>query len=91
MRLLDRFLTAFQETFIQDLGKEQLNKWTDYNVVEVAKKDWQIAQMVFNEVNDPDLVDFAVYNLKAAEKKYTYLLKKLHAPEESNQVHECSV
>ncbi len=47
-----------------------------YESVKIAKKEWQTAQNIFNNVSDPELVDFAIYNMEAAEKKYVYLMKR---------------
>jgi len=44
--------------------------------VERARKEWASARAYFDAVSDPELVDHAVYLLKAAERKYLYLLKK---------------
>lgn len=44
--------------------------------VERAKKDWIFAQSYFREVTDEDLIEYAAYAIKAAEKKYLYLLKQ---------------
>ncbi|MBP2645154.1 MAG: hypothetical protein H6Q75_594 [Firmicutes bacterium] len=44
--------------------------------VEQARQEWIYAQNYYNSVLDADLVDHAVYLLKAAEKKYVYLMKK---------------
>lgn len=41
-----------------------------------AHREWRFAKLFFNNVNDPDLIDFAIYNLDATEKKYIYLLKR---------------
>jgi len=46
------------------------------DAIEQARREWLSAQNYYNSVSDSDLVDHAVYLLKAAEKKYTYLLKK---------------
>jgi len=46
-------------------------------LAEKAKEDWHQAQAYFENVNDPELVDYAINNLEAAEKRYNYLLKKL--------------
>lgn len=42
-----------------------------------AKKEWQQALAYFEHVKDRELVDYAIKNLEAAEKRYNYLLKKL--------------
>ena len=47
-----------------------------FTLVEQAKQEWQDAKKRFNEVSDPDLVDYAIYALEAAERRYIYLLKK---------------
>ena len=47
-----------------------------YELVKKAKKEWLIAQNVFNNVSEPDLIDYAIYNMEAAEKKYVYLMKQ---------------
>lgn len=44
--------------------------------VEEAKNDWQAACSYFNNLADPELIDYAIYSMEAAERKYMYLLKK---------------
>ena len=39
----------------------------------------------FNNVNDPDLVDYAIYDVEAARRKYQYLLKKARGKFEAIQ------
>jgi hypothetical protein len=41
-----------------------------------AKNDWLAAQNYFDNVSDPDLVDYAIYEMEASRKKYMYLLKQ---------------
>lgn len=40
-----------------------------------AKKDWQEKERYFNMVTEPDLIDYAIYDMEASKKKYTYFLK----------------
>ncbi len=47
-----------------------------YQVVEHARRQWHDARQRFNQVSDPDLVDSAIFEIEAAEKRYIYLLKK---------------
>jgi hypothetical protein len=47
-----------------------------FELVEEARIDYQVAVSQFNHVTDHDLVDHAIHNMQAAERKYTYLLKK---------------
>lgn len=44
-------------------------------LVEKARREWEQSKNLFNEANDPDLMDHAIYAMGAAEKKYIYLLK----------------
>ncbi|MGI6332752.1 MAG: DUF2508 family protein [Zhaonellaceae bacterium] len=39
-----------------------------------AKVEWDNACNYFNQVADPDLVDYAVFEMEAAERKYMHLL-----------------
>ncbi|MGD9569776.1 MAG: DUF2508 family protein [Sedimentibacter sp.] len=48
-----------------------------YINLENAKKEWEEAKNIFENVSEPDLVDYAIYNVEAAEKKYVYLLKQI--------------
>ena len=48
-------------------------------IADQARRDWIDAQRYFNTVTDPDLIDYALYNIKACERKYIYLLKKIRA------------
>ncbi len=60
------------DTLLQGESKEK-----DFcEIVEQARLDWDAARSLFNDVSDPDLIDHSIYALEAAEKKYTYLLKK---------------
>ncbi|MFO7819462.1 MAG: DUF2508 family protein [Halanaerobacter sp.] len=43
--------------------------------IEEAKLEWREAREYFDLVSDPELVDYAIYLLEAAERKYEYLLK----------------
>ncbi len=47
-----------------------------FTLVEEARQEWQAAMSYFNHTAEPDLVDHAIHAMVAAEKKYTFLLKK---------------
>jgi len=44
--------------------------------VKKAHDAWQAAENYFDNVADPDLVDFAIFDMEAAKKRYAYMLKK---------------
>jgi len=48
----------------------------DIKVIKMAGDEVAAARNSYAEVEDPDMVDWAVYSLTAAEKRYDYLLKK---------------
>ncbi len=52
--------------------------------VKRAYAEMKAAENYFDNVNDPDLIDYAIYDLEAAKKKYAYMLKK--ARQEYKQV-----
>ncbi|NLN16977.1 MAG: YaaL family protein [Firmicutes bacterium] len=45
-------------------------------VVREAHQEWVGARNYFDNVTDPALVDYAIYAMQAAEKRYMYLLKR---------------
>lgn len=45
--------------------------------VESAHREWVAAQQYFQSVSEPALVDYAIFMLVAAERKYMYLLNQL--------------
>lgn len=67
---LKNFLKSFK------IQKEQASDDLYVNL-EKAKKEWDEAKNIFENVSEPDLVDFAIYNIEAAEQKYVYLLKQI--------------
>ncbi|NPV27858.1 MAG: YaaL family protein [Firmicutes bacterium] len=57
-------------------------------MLEQAKQEWLAAREYFEHTADPDLIDHAIYQLWAAEKKYQYLLKKAREENLNNEVLE---
>lgn len=42
-----------------------------------AHKEWKDKENYFESVTDPDLIDYAIYDMEASKLKYVYLLKKI--------------
>jgi len=59
-------------------------------LVNKAKEDWFDAKRFFDEVTDPDLVDYAIYRIESAEKKYIYLLKLASTEKVINRKYQLS-
>ncbi len=76
-KLISRLLPALGGRFAAVTGSGRAVFLTDDNtLVERAHQELLDARIRFNEIDDPDLVDHAVYALAAAENRYRYLLRK---------------
>lgn len=53
----------------------------DREMVQQAGAELRQAYQVLSRVEDSDMVDYAVFTLNAAEKRYGYLLRKLKEEE----------
>ena len=49
---------------------------------------WKAAEEFLNHASDPALVDFAIYDLEAAKKKYLYLLGLLRQEMKNSKLQE---
>jgi len=59
----------------------------DYRAeIKKAYDDWRGAQNYFENVSDPDLIDFAIYDLEAAKRRYVYMLKKVRPQDDANDM-----
>ena len=55
-------------------------KTNDYHkeiccAISIAHQEWLDAQCFFDNVNDNDLIDYAIHKIDAAKSKYMYLLR----------------
>jgi len=66
--------------------KKNVNKimGIDREMVQQAGAELRQAYQVLSQVEDNDMVDYAVFTLQAAEKRYGYLLRKLKEEEKQN-------
>jgi hypothetical protein len=44
------------------------------DAIRTARQEWHAAQSYFENVSDQELVDYSIYKLEAAKRKYMYLL-----------------
>lgn len=44
--------------------------------VNKAREEWYAAQNYFNNVSDPELIDYAIYKVEETRRKYMYLLNQ---------------
>lgn len=70
-----------EELWLKGFGVEEANRINEREfslreLVELARRDWEQAKALFEEVSEPEMVDHAIYAIEAAERKYIYLLKR---------------
>lgn len=71
---MKRFLGTLL-TIGQKINKVQNRDAELIELIRSAHKDWQIAVNNFNYCIDHDLIDYSIYNIEAAEKRYMCLIK----------------
>jgi len=69
IRLLNKKLAAKQKLL---KSKKELSL---VNQIDKAHRELEQARAFFEEAKDPALIDYAIYAIEAAERKYIYLLK----------------
>lgn len=55
------------------------------DMLQDAHREVQEAENLFARVEGKEMVDYAILNLQAAEKRYNYLLKAVRQPEKPEQ------
>lgn len=61
------------------MAQEFFGEEETFSLVEAigrAKQDWEAAKMLFREVTEPELVDFAIFQMEAAERRFIHLLRR---------------
>lgn len=58
------------------IRRERNKKQTEIQQINQALLDWKMAVDYFEQVSDPDMVDYAIYSINAAKSRYDYLIKK---------------
>ncbi|MFP4978874.1 hypothetical protein ACE6ED_25945 [Paenibacillus sp. CN-4] len=59
----------------QQIGAEE-EHWSVYLDVRSAHSEWERAYLMFDEAVGQDQIDYAIYILEAAERKYQIHLKR---------------
>lgn len=67
---------AYDYVLFKDSGETKDN-FSDYKLLMQAKAELDSAQNVFSAIDDPEMIDWAVFNLRAAEERYDILIKKM--------------
>ncbi len=72
-RLGDRLGSVFNDTH-GDVASQEARELIGY--VKQAMEEWNRAEEFFENVSEPDLVDYAIYRVEASKRRYMYLLKQ---------------
>lgn len=70
-------LNAIGSFYAQVINGEDLRTEEDkmIDTIRIAHEEWRNAEAFFENVTEPDLVDYAIYRVEAARTRYTYLMK----------------
>ncbi len=85
LKKIGKIVSNFSAFFFpaeENVPEQQQDHDSYYRVVEQARRQWHDARQRFDQVSDPDLVDSAIFDIEAAEKRYIYLLKKAREEKE---------
>lgn len=74
--------------FMVGRDKEILEKEEILKVVALAFEEWKERELFFETVEDPKLVDYAIYQMEASRLKYIYFLNKLREEAEKEGYNE---
>ncbi|MBU5255459.1 DUF2508 family protein [Tissierella praeacuta] len=66
----------------RDLREEMLDN------LRLAHRQWKDKENYFESVTDPDLIDYAIYDMEASKLKYIYLLKQMKEWDMSSKFQE---
>lgn len=59
----------------EDKSREYDENWNTFLEVRKAQVEWERAYLMFDEARGQDQIDYAIYILEAAERKYQIHLK----------------
>lgn len=85
MCILFKWMKAFVPCWKSQKRRPDSYCGLDKAALQEASLELRQAYQVLAEVEDADMVDYAVFTLQAAEKRYGYLLKKLKEQEKQNK------
>lgn len=66
-----------QKWFSLESSEDESGKYSLQQLTQEACSDLKKAHELLNWVTDPDMVEYAIYSLKAAEKRYDYMIKQI--------------
>ena len=79
--LSEREAEMLHEEFAGEITPEEYLAFSED--VKTALIEWQAAEEFLNYASDPELIEYAIYDVEAARRKYTYMLGKLRDHEQN--------
>ena len=74
--------------FMEKRDKEVIQREESLKLVALAFEEWKEREEFFEAVEEPELVDYAIYQMEASRLKYIYLLNKLRKEVEREEDNE---
>jgi len=75
MNFLQRVFINLRLNFGQDEDKYIISL-SNNRLIDQARQDWVDAENVFNEAVDERLIDYAIHEMEAAERKFMHLINQ---------------
>ncbi|MBO8159980.1 DUF2508 family protein [Thermosyntropha sp.] len=50
---------------------------SDQEILDEARNEIVYAYNILSNIDDPDMLDWAIFNLRAAEEKYNFILRRI--------------
>jgi len=76
MKTCSKLWNGIRKAWILTDDKPQTTEVDEIKLIQMAGEEVSAARNLFSAAEDPNMVEWAVYNLTAAEKRYDFLLKK---------------
>ena len=75
----------------RNTNKDDIEREKIIKEIKVAQLEIKTAESFFHFVNDPELIDVAIYELEAKKSRYSYLIRMAKEKGVKNSLKECLV
>ncbi len=73
----DKFLSLIKKTFSKETeNSEDIERQALLSDIEDAISDIRYARNCFEEAKDPEMIEACIFEIKSAEARYSFLLRK---------------
>lgn len=64
---------------VENKGKPSPKCVEDMSEVQAALELWKVSRKYFEQADDPDVIDYAIYNMESARRRYDLLIRNAKA------------